>query len=621
MGKTYTNAPRHWPTVTLEPTPNPAVAVLLVAAALKKGLEASGPALAFLRTYVYEDGILEVPLVIREGDTTTCVFIYATPGRNAPAHFSGARAILKAREQVNVVFFALEPVTPVPPAPVLQPIDTPMFSRLQQAPADARYALWWATPEDPSFTTSGDRALIDQWFEGLDGYGYLLFSSFARLLGLTEPAKDGTPTIVRMPEQPFLLAVEGPGAASLLLNASTPEGLFLAFDTATVTARQRRTLLTLLARLATSFRANAGKHAAPRDDGELGLSAWRAIRDEALEREAAGQTGLTVHGVEVSGGQPLRTPNARTAEEQAATPRLPASDVLTFGLDLLERTSAGLQQRVVYASSAEQLGGPNFHAAIVVRAGGQVWQRELPYDDPPLVLEEVADVHQDWPGADIVAVLMDGAIRTAEGGERVDVVRVLVQGADGLAADTFQRYAAGEGGSFSLVGRPSASPIAAFVPPPLPPPLRPMAPPDVALWRIVDKALETASNLYALERDRASTIESPSGATPRMPVAIVDRGGEQGNHVAFAMQGPLRARRSCRKMLSQDAAASSVVFWIDELLHVDGVPARRLRLCAQRRGDPSAALVDQWLEPVNGGTGVVFKGPRTFARWTAPLFG
>ena len=313
----------------------------------------------------------------------------------------------------------------------------------------------------------------------MNGYGYLVFSSFARLLELIAAPKDGEASIVRMPEQPYLLELVGPAQTPVMLHASAPKGFFLAFDQAQVSARRRSTLLRLLADFATSFRALAeAKHKIAVDPGELGLSVWQGIRDEALSKEAAGETGLTLQSIVVSGGQPVRIPQPRSAREQADAVRLPSADIIAFGLEAIERAAATLQQRPVQRSSAEKLGGPNVDAAIIVRADGRTWQRVLPFDDIAAVMGAAARIREDWPTAETVAVLMDAAIRDGGTGERVDVLRALVQGPDGLAVDTFQRYAVDAAGVFTLVGRPTASPLAAFLPPPAPPPIRPYGQPE-----------------------------------------------------------------------------------------------------------------------------------------------
>jgi hypothetical protein len=622
--RTFTNAPKQWPEVALTPANMEAVQLLLLAAALDDGLKAQGITIAaFLRQYVYEDGILEVPLVVEDGDTTTCVFTYLDGDAKAAAHFSGARAILKERERVDVVFYAFAPIAPVPPAAVLKPIDTPMFAKMPKAPADAQYSLWWSTPEDPSFTTSDDRIQLDRWFEAINGYGYVVFSSFARLLELIEAPKDGKPSLVRMPEQPYLLELVGPAQTPVMLHASAPKGFFLAFDQAQVSPRMRRAFLRLLADFATTFRALAETHHnVATDPGELGLSVWQGIRDEALAQEAAGETGLTLQSIVVSGGQPVRIPQARSAREEAKLPLLPKPDILAFGVDAIDRAAATLQQGRVQRSSTEKLGSPNIDAAIIVRADGRTWHRALPYDDAAEVMAAAARVREDWPTADIVAVLMDAAIRENGTGERVDVLRALVQGRDGIAADTYQRYAVDGSGTFTLVGRPVATPLAAFVPAPTPPPIRPYGQPHAELWAMVATALKFAESVHATgatKADAASTFHDDH-ARPKMPTALVDRGEAQGTIVTFAMRGPLGSLALCPKMLEKDPQAVGIVFWIDDVLLLDGLPDRRLRFYVQRKDDPAAAIIDQRFTMATDDQPFAFTGKPTFVRWTDSLF-
>jgi hypothetical protein len=212
----------------------------------------------------------------------------------------------------------------------------------------------------------------------------------------------------------------------------------------------------------------------------------------------------------------------------------------------------------------------------------------LPFDDIPLVMAAAERIREDWPTADTVAVLMDAAVRTKEGGERVDVLRAIVQGPDG-----------------------------AFVPPPAPPPLRPYGQPDAELAGMVRSALRIAARVHAAP---APTQPGTAAGSPKMPTAMVDRGAEKGALASFAMQGPEGARLTCRRMLEKDPAVTSVVFWIDDLVQVDGIPDRRIRLWAQRRGDPAAAIFDQRFAPPADDQAFAFKGQPTFVRWTDSLF-
>jgi hypothetical protein len=492
-----------------------------------------------------------------------------------------------------------------------------MFGRMSKPPADARYSLWWATPEDPVFSTSPDRELIDRWFETLNGYGYLLLSSFVRLLELMPNSKKDELQIVRQPDQPFLLELVGPADTPVMLHASAPMGFFLAFDEERVSRTTRHTFLRLLADFATSYRTQIDKQRIAADPSEQGLAVWQGIREEALAKEAAGATNLTLHGIAVAGGQTIRAPHARSAGDRAQAPRLPAADVLEFALAAIERAAATLQQTRSQGSTADTLGGPNFDAAILVRADGRTWHRVLPFDDIPLVMAAAERIREDWPTADTVAVLMDAAVRTKEGGERVDVLRAIVQGPDGVAADAFQRYVVDQAGTVRLTGRPTISPMAAFVPPPAPPPLRPYGQPDAELAGMVRSALRIAARVHAAP---APTQPGTAAGSPKMPTAMVDRGAEKGALASFAMQGPEGARLTCRRMLEKDPAVTSVVFWIDDLVQVDGIPDRRIRLWAQRRGDPAAAIFDQRFAPPADHQAFAFKGQPTFVRWTDSLF-
>jgi hypothetical protein len=62
----------------------------------------------------------------------------------------GVRALLRSRENATAVYYGPQALAPTKPGGVLQPIDTPLFSK-REAPRDAAFALWWATPDDPLF--------------------------------------------------------------------------------------------------------------------------------------------------------------------------------------------------------------------------------------------------------------------------------------------------------------------------------------------------------------------------------------------------------------------------------------------------------------------------------------
>lgn len=76
---TFTNAPPHWPKLTLE------------------NWVPENPALAYLDR-LYEDEVLRLPLVGEEAERQTAVFAYPKADADTPALLSGARALVRERE-------------------------------------------------------------------------------------------------------------------------------------------------------------------------------------------------------------------------------------------------------------------------------------------------------------------------------------------------------------------------------------------------------------------------------------------------------------------------------------------------------------------------------------------
>ena len=374
---THTNAPRHWPKIELDQFENPGINLIMIGGQLASLLQPPKVTLAFMRDFLYDDEILRVPIVVEDAGVKTCVFTYSKHDKDAAAHYSGVRSLLRSREQATAVYYGPEALASAKPGVVLQPIDTPFFSKDDES-KDADFALWWATPEAPRFAGSEERAFLDRWFESLDGYGFLILTAFLRGLELAE----GKDSIYALPAQPLLQPVIGPGDTRMLLHASDREGLFLAFEARHDPSRRR---------LAAAAAGRLRGPVSPRDRREglapraeekgPGLAAWVAIRDAALAKEERGETGLTLHAVTVSEGQPRRDPNASGDRDREARPKPPQREVLDFGMDLLERVVRSPRaQRGATGSSNEQLGGPTL-SGDRRRIGADVVERQLPFED------------------------------------------------------------------------------------------------------------------------------------------------------------------------------------------------------------------------------------------------
>jgi hypothetical protein len=94
---------------------------------------------------------------------------------------------------------------------------------------------------------------------------------------------------------------------------------------------------------------------------------------------------------------------------------------------------------------------------IAVKAGADVFERQLPYEDAPVAQAAAGRVLDEWPDAEIVAVLVDAAIR--ENGARTDIFDVKVEHRKEGGGGSLQRYRV-EGGASSSSGGPRRLPSA-----------------------------------------------------------------------------------------------------------------------------------------------------------------
>lgn len=604
----HTNAPAHWPKIATG-SDEPAINWIAMGSSLATAFKAPEASVAFMRSFAYEDGVLEVPVWVTEKGRETGVFLYGKDDPDAAAQFSGVRALLAERENAKAVYYAPTALLPTRAATVLKAIDTPMFSKVTTPKADARYSLWWATPEDPRFTESPDRVLLDRWFEATEGYGYVIFTAFVNDLEL---AKGGASTYA-LPNQAFLHGVSGPGSTDLLLHASEEEGLFLAFDEATTTTARRHAFLRLLADFATPIRSTLSERGVPERAQEKGLTTWRAIRDQALAKEARGETGLSIHSIVVTDGQPNRIPAARSENERKAQPPAAGRELLDFGMDMIDRAVARLRSKTVAQSSQEQLGAPNVFPVIAAKVNDTLYERAMPYEDAQAAIAAAGRVLDEWPETKTVGVLVDAAMR--ENGQRVDILSVLLQDlGTSAAASLIQRYKTSPSGAIELLGRPTAMPNAAFVAPPFPGDPGPASAPDSGLMAIAAGALEriAAANAFGAHDD----LDEPLGS----PEAYIDHKDGMITMV-LAMQGPIGAVSSLLGALGdpEHAAAQWVVYSFDDLIYIDGQRTRRLRLCVSRRGDAATAIMDQLYEGSETKGAFTLKGPPVFRRWAGPL--
>jgi hypothetical protein len=610
-----TNAPRHWPRVALatwardNAVAKAAANRLFLAAALSEALGSSAVK-AFHRTLVYEDGIVELPIVVEDGGQRCAVFTYAVGDAAAAAHYSGVRALLRQRESMAAYYYAGGPLAPAPPASPLRPLDTPHFSLPGKEREAAAYALWWPTPEDPRLSASPALPHLDRVFEGLDGIASYLFSAFVNDLRLDGAATPGTRQIYGLPAQPFMLPLDGPGEWGAYLSASDAEGLWLACDVEATPAPRRNLFLALQAGLATWFRAAcAAQGVSPRaEEKGRALEWWRRTRAEALRMEAEGGEGVRVGSIVEARNARYRLVGATTAADRAARVQPGASDALIdFARAQLDIAVARVQR-----SKGEQ--GVNLHPFLAVQKGATIRERVFfQFDEPeaiatcPEALAEEGDVNR-------AVLVCDGVLR--EQGERVDALRVRAQDRGEPRSHVYaQRYRkepfallrdwVGFGTGESLFPAPGAVPAA-------------VGEPDPGVRDYAEQCLrDTVKALTVVDPSAAHRYHE--GEPLFLPKLLLRVGDGLFTH-KFAMGSRAWARGACGSAIAESPSASLAAFVYDDVASVDGRSARSLRFHVQARGTPAAFVFAQGYEAPREGIAFAFRGELTLVGSAPGLF-
>jgi hypothetical protein len=432
--RTATNAPRHWPEMTLDwSVKNPAYHYLKIAADLATTLGETVQ-LSLYQDLLYDDGLVRVPIIVESGGERTAIFAYPDVDDEACAHYSGVRALLRQREQMAAVYYAAEAMRPVKPGSGLERLDTTHFSLPDAERPDGDYALWWPTPEDPLLRDSPALSALDAWFEALDGYASYLFSSFVAVLELAGEGPSSKVELYALPDQPHMVAIDGPAELEMYLHASMAQGLWLAFDTRATSAVQRNRLLKIQALSARDFRAAAEAQRTPPMPAEAGraLPWWRGVRADMLQREAAGGgAGLRIGSIVEEGRGRTLAASVSTEEERRTrgAQHKPGDLVLRWAGEALGRALESAAAPSVPEAELPAPDEPNPPPSISPEL--RMWRGEEMFTtvffftpEPDAVAATPAAIAERAP-IDVAVLVCDGFVR--EGDQRVDALYLRAQ--------------------------------------------------------------------------------------------------------------------------------------------------------------------------------------------------
>jgi hypothetical protein len=258
---------------------------------------------------------------------------------------------------------------------------------------------------------------------------------------------------------------------------------------------------------------------------------------------------------------------------------------------------------------------PNFAPVIAVKVGPDVFERQLPYEDLPVAQAAAGRVFDEWPDAEIVAVVGDAAIREHE--QRVDVFDVKVENRKAAGAGAlFQRYRVSARGTIELIGRPTATSAERFI---LESAAFRQPAPDEGLIAVARQALDKIVASLTIMDPSGMCGDDPDDVLVSPSALIAFAGDDTPHTYRFMLQGPITAAMSCHESL-QEKPAEWVVFHIDDLVSRNGAPERRLRLCAQRKQDAGMAIFDQHYESPRKGKPFTISGGLEFKRWSGSMF-
>jgi len=220
------NAPDHWPAVTMRAiyTGSPGMNNLLFSGGVAKALHGNEHWLYLERLtsrQMLEEGILEVPMTLREGEQSRDVFFYPEASLDNARRFAGLTRLYRELGRADPVYFCPERLHTAYPANPLRGFSFELLARHRgELPADD-YCMWWPSGEGERFSESAARRYLDLAFERLPG---LLPYVTAALLRSVErrDAQPGEAVDTALP-------VKGPDGNILVVRVDSGRGLRFLF--------------------------------------------------------------------------------------------------------------------------------------------------------------------------------------------------------------------------------------------------------------------------------------------------------------------------------------------------------------------------------------------------------
>lgn len=205
------------------------------------------------RAVLLDNGVLELPLLMAQGELGLAVFIYPEGDPVDAGHFAGVQESLQRADFAPPVCYAPSPLPPSRALDPLEPLRIEMFRELEngQSP-NGTYAMWWPTDDELLFSTSRTYDYISQFYQALNGVESYFLGHTLDTLGIKQ-ATDIESNRVSLAGKPWILPLLGPELVPVYFVADDTRGIqfYLHAESASLDYRERfwRLMLEMAMRL------------------------------------------------------------------------------------------------------------------------------------------------------------------------------------------------------------------------------------------------------------------------------------------------------------------------------------------------------------------------------------
>ncbi len=226
-----TNAPSSWPAIPFNEDAQTLTKLHLLTS-LEAGLRSHGGFRVVAQEHheFFDRGMLTVDAIVEGPTGRWPVFLYPEANEAAARHFLAVNRYRPIGHRIGPPVH-LAP-SPLPEAAQALPLSELLrMDRLPVSmspfPRPGRYAMWFASPDDPIFSTSPVAGLIDDYYRRVRGLETRLFAEFLVDTEIASDQDEGLATARELEErgQRFVAAAIGPAGGAIAISYARDRGL------------------------------------------------------------------------------------------------------------------------------------------------------------------------------------------------------------------------------------------------------------------------------------------------------------------------------------------------------------------------------------------------------------